>query len=94
MEVDGQVHSPTTLPRIKISPFTLNSRLSGPQNRSGTCQDSNCDCWVGERRILYFLLAFVMHAVEDGRAKETTVFCFNKQSVNYSRVETVASLLH
>jgi len=89
MEVDGQLHAPAVLTRTKISLFTLGNMSVGP------CQDPTCDCWIGERRRLRFLWACVIYIVEDGgEMKIYVVSCFNKLSVNYSRVETIELLLH
>jgi hypothetical protein len=35
MEVSGQFHAPAALPQEKSSWYSLNTRLGGPQSRSG-----------------------------------------------------------
>jgi len=76
MEVDGQLHAPVSLLRIKIFLFTLASRLGGPQNRFEPCQDSICDCWIGDRRRLYFLVAFCQYTLWKtvGKGKYSILF--------------------
>ena len=66
MKVDGQLYAPAALPRTKISLFTLDSMLGGPQN---PCQDSVSNCWV-RMRGLYFLPACVIHTAEDGAGRK------------------------
>jgi hypothetical protein len=37
MEVSCQLHAPVALPPVKDARYTLDTRLGGPQSRSGRC---------------------------------------------------------
>jgi hypothetical protein len=44
MEVRGQLHDPAALPQRKLSRYTLERRLSGPQIRPGRCGEEEITC--------------------------------------------------
>jgi hypothetical protein len=48
MEVSGQLHAPAAFPRGKSSPppYPLDSRLGGPQSRSGLCEEQKNLCMI------------------------------------------------
>jgi hypothetical protein len=50
MEVSGQLHAPTALPSGEYPPVATDTRLGGPQRRSGYCgEDKNLLPSAGDR---------------------------------------------
>jgi hypothetical protein len=95
MKVNGQLHAPAALTLIKITLFTLGSRLGGHQKHFGPFQDSICDCWVGERRrLLSFSLCNTCCGGRRGKGKYNFLFQQTACELLQSRNCTVAVALN